>query len=172
VTKTGNRFIALSLLWLLNGCVFSEIANYSSWPQEEKALYNDYMPLLAIPERHHYLGLTTSKERQAYVDTLNLCERVQKFDEAQQRPQRAGLHVRRQCYISANPELDSAIKEKIERGQLMLGMSPEQARASWGIPSHINRTAGGFGVHEQWVYGASTFVYFENDKLTAVQTSE
>ena len=52
----------------------------------------------------------------------------------------------------------------------MVGMTPEQVKASVGRPDRINRTVFSTGTHEQWVYSDS-YLYFENDVLTSWQTS-
>lgn len=40
---------------------------------------------------------------------------------------------------------------------------------AWGEPSSINKTTGSWGTHEQWVYGSGNYLYFEGNKLTAIQ---
>jgi len=47
-------------------------------------------------------------------------------------------------------------------------MTTEQVKMSWGSPYDINRTAGSWGIHEQWVYG-DKYLYFENGVLTSWQ---
>jgi hypothetical protein len=42
-------------------------------------------------------------------------------------------------------------------------------KSSWGKPQSINRTTTRHGVHEQWVYGSRSYLYFENGVLTAIQ---
>lgn len=56
----------------------------------------------------------------------------------------------------------------IANGKVFIGMTKPQVIASWGQPSDINRTAGSWGVHEQWVYG-SNYLYFENGILKSWQ---
>ena len=53
---------------------------------------------------------------------------------------------------------------------IVLGMTAEQLRASWGAPSKINRTVVTRGTHEQWIYG-STYVYVENGLVSSWQDS-
>jgi hypothetical protein len=57
----------------------------------------------------------------------------------------------------------------IERGKIFIGMTKDQALASWGEPERVNRTLTRGGVSEQWVYGPSTYLYFSNGRLTAAQ---
>jgi hypothetical protein len=65
--------------------------------------------------------------------------------------------------------------EMVTARKIVLGMTTELARASWGQPTDINRSVGSWGVHEQWVYrpalssGSSTYLYFENGILTSWQ---
>ncbi|MDP2603499.1 MAG: hypothetical protein Q8S00_13040 [Deltaproteobacteria bacterium] len=63
------------------------------------------------------------------------------------------------------------IKKKILERKVEIGMTAEQVTLSWGKPQRVNRTVGGWGSHEQWIYG-STYLYFENDKLTSFQESQ
>ena len=56
----------------------------------------------------------------------------------------------------------------ISKGQVMIGMTTEQARAAWGRPRDINRSVGSFGVHEQWCY-SNSYLYFEDGILTSWQ---
>ncbi len=57
----------------------------------------------------------------------------------------------------------------ISRGQVRIGMTAEQCRASWGRPNDINRSTGTWGVHEQWCYGGHNYLYFEDGILTSIQ---
>ncbi len=52
---------------------------------------------------------------------------------------------------------------------IQIGMTDKMVLDSWGQPDDINRTVGSWGVHEQWVYGADQYLYFENGKLTGWQ---
>jgi hypothetical protein len=65
-----------------------------------------------------------------------------------------------------------ATAQKILNGKIWIGMTDQMARESWGAPSDINRSVGGWGVHEQWVYerySDNTYLYFENGKLSSWQ---
>lgn len=78
---------------------------------------------------------------------------------------------RRKLYTEEHPELSDRIREAILGGNLVLGMSAEEARAAWGAPSRVNKTVNAYTVSEQWVYG-DTYVYFENGKLNSWQSSQ
>lgn len=58
----------------------------------------------------------------------------------------------------------------IER-KIMLGMNGEQVSMSWGPPERINQTITVSGKSEQWVYSRPSYVYFENGRVTAIQSS-
>lgn len=64
----------------------------------------------------------------------------------------------------------AAAKDAKRRGGVHIGMSAKQVRASnWGAPYSVNRTTTANGVSEQWVYGSSSYLYFQNGRLTAIQ---
>lgn len=65
-------------------------------------------------------------------------------------------------YGTKNAEL--ILKEKVR-----IGMSKSMCKESWGEPEKINKTSGSYGVHEQWVYGNGSYLYFENGILTTIQ---
>ena len=78
---------------------------------------------------------------------------------------------RRDLYVTAHPNLPEGIKAAILAGHILIGMSTEDARASLGAPVSINRTGTATGVYEQWVYGETTFLYFEKGILRSWQDS-
>jgi len=76
--------------------------------------------------------------------------------------------------IPCDPEVQEAInvQEAIANKQVMLGMTADQVRESWGEPDDINRTTTRWGTSEQWVYGPSLeamYLYFDDGVLTSVQ---
>ena len=52
-----------------------------------------------------------------------------------------------------------------------IGMNKSRIRfgTNWGAPEYINTTIDSRGSHEQWVYKANRYLYFDNDKLTSIQ---
>ena len=58
----------------------------------------------------------------------------------------------------------------IER-RVLLGMTMDQVTLAWGRPQRVNQTLRASGLSEQWVYSISTYVYFENGRVTAIQSS-
>ncbi len=83
-----------------------------------------------------------------------------------------GLFPFNESYILKNNPLSSKrparIVNAIKHEEVVLGMTRDEAKLSWGEPKDINRTVGPWGVHEQWVYG-STYLYFKNGILTSFQ---
>jgi hypothetical protein len=57
----------------------------------------------------------------------------------------------------------------ILEGKVKIGFTAEMCVESWGEPNDINKTTGSYGVHEQWIYGDGSYLYFENGILTAIQ---
>jgi len=57
----------------------------------------------------------------------------------------------------------------IRAEKVLVGMTAEQARFSWGKPDEVNVTITGGARHEQWVYGGRSYLYFDDGVLTAIQ---
>lgn len=70
----------------------------------------------------------------------------------------------------------ASINSAIATGKVMIGMTAQQVRSSWGSPTKINSSIGSYGKHEQWIYDRgnyrSQYVYVENGVVTAVQSPE
>ena len=60
------------------------------------------------------------------------------------------------------------ILSAVRNGDILLGMTTDQVRASVGIPEQINRSGGRWGINEQWVY-KGFYVYVDNGKVTSWQ---
>lgn len=60
------------------------------------------------------------------------------------------------------------ILSAVRNGNILLGMTKDQVRASVGIPEQINRSGGPWGINEQWVY-KGFYVYVDNGKVTSWQ---
>lgn len=78
--------------------------------------------------------------------------------------------------LEARVKKEMAAEQRVEaarrkREGVSIGMTKEDVIASsWGRPERINRTATTYGTREQWVYGVGNYLYFEGDRITAVQT--
>lgn len=67
------------------------------------------------------------------------------------------------------PNIPKPIWEMIQNGQVEAGMTKEECRLSWGNPKSINKTIASGEETEQWVYSISSYLYFSNDILEAIQ---
>lgn len=67
------------------------------------------------------------------------------------------------------PNISTEIWKLIQEGKVRRGMSDKECELSWGKPDDINKTIGSYGVHEQWIYGNQSYLYFENGVLTTIQ---
>lgn len=75
----------------------------------------------------------------------------------------------------AAKEAEDAAKEKRRKKQegVRIGMSKQDVLdSSWGKPTKINKSVYSWGTSEQWVYPNNNYLYFENGKLTSIQTNE
>ncbi len=75
---------------------------------------------------------------------------------------------RRLHYLEENPELSPAIRRAIGRGEVIVGMSESDVRASIGEPDQIATTETEHGSREQWYYrtGAPGKEYLDFDDGT------
>ena len=69
------------------------------------------------------------------------------------------------------PDWNNRMINLIKEEKIVIGMTRLQARTSWGEPKKINESIGSYGIHEQWVYDDGNYIYFENNKLTNIQSS-
>ena len=85
-----------------------------------------------------------------------------------------GKVLRGSKYTNAHPELKEEIKNAIISGELILGMTKEQVKASWGEPKSYwdkieERDLNYNVILEEWRYGKYSgirnYIYFENGKL-------
>ena len=55
------------------------------------------------------------------------------------------------------------------QGKVKIGWNKELCKEAWGSPRSVNKTTTAYGVHEQWVYSTSRYLYFDDGVLTAIQ---
>ena len=65
----------------------------------------------------------------------------------------------------------TAREEMARRPGVKIGMTADQVikRTHWGAPLRVHRTTTDGGTREQWVYGDSNYLYFENGRLVTIQ---
>jgi hypothetical protein len=112
-----------------------------------------------------FIVVTPSGE-EGYLDlnlsNTNVSKSLQEFDHFSDRFFESDPKIK---YSKFSKKIISAIMNQ----KALIGMTREQAKLSWGIPNDINVTRGSWGVHEQWVYGNSSYLYFKNGILSSVQ---
>jgi len=69
--------------------------------------------------------------------------------------------------LPAAPAWEKTVVKAIHERKLLPGMTKEQVVASWGTPDDFNRTITKTSADEQWFYGMTSQLYFENDVLKA-----
>jgi len=67
------------------------------------------------------------------------------------------------------PEISDEMWTMIQNGRVKIGMTKTEAELAWGKPKEINTDIYGSSSQEQWVYSSSSYIYFENGKLSAIQ---
>jgi len=74
----------------------------------------------------------------------------------------------------AEEEWKTRVRLAIRHEKVLLGMSADEVRSSWGNPSRINRDVGAGGAREQWVYeraGRSRqYVYIRDNEVSSIST--
>ena len=71
-------------------------------------------------------------------------------------------------FEKAHSKWGASIAKDIVEGYVRIGWDREKCRMSWGEPRDINTSIGAWGRHEQWCY-YSSYLYFENGRLTSIQ---
>ncbi|MCK9570390.1 tetratricopeptide repeat protein [Candidatus Pacearchaeota archaeon] len=71
----------------------------------------------------------------------------------------------------SNSNWSSRVEKAIADHIIIMGMTAEQVKASWGNPDQINRDVSKYGESEQWVYG-DQYIYLENGIVDYWQESE
>ena len=95
------------------------------------------------------------------------------------------IEKRRKNYVKDYPRLSPKIKKAILNGDIIMGMTKEQVRATRGRPYKINKTTTASRIHEQWIMHPSWYkprsfeadkdkeygyIYFDNGKVTSWQS--
>ena len=70
-------------------------------------------------------------------------------------------------------QMAKTFEAAVADGKVLVGMTADQARRAWGVPSAVNSTTTARGVSEQWVYeraqGAGDYLYLQNGTITSIQ---
>lgn len=93
-------------------------------------------------------------------------EEQQRLEEERQREEELARQERnKQLMQKYGQKYGSLICE----GKVCLNMTKEMCIEAWGEPIYVNSTIVKGLVAEQWVYGWRTYLYFDNNVLTAIQ---
>jgi hypothetical protein len=93
------------------------------------------------------------------------------YEDIQRGIREQGANERRSLlkrFCKQHPGTSERAKQAIFKRQIFVGMSSDEAEASWGAPERKHRSVGSWGIHEQWVYG-NQYLYFEDGKLSSWQ---
>ena len=125
------------------------------------------------------VGLTTSVSAASRAECTEMAGPVKEW-----RTARARKDVIERCTNAeslpddANAQIFAAAAKQLVADKELLknwkgvriGMTRWAAmKSDWGMPKKINRTTTARGDHEQWVYGSGMYLYFDNNRLTAIQ---
>lgn len=90
-------------------------------------------------------------------------------DRVDDNPESTGFQ-RREVTYSENDDEQSEDEEYQEK-KIAIGMTKQEVvqLKDWGRPKSIHKTTTASGINEQWVYGISRYLYFENGVLTTIQ---
>ncbi len=67
--------------------------------------------------------------------------------------------------IELHLEWCASVKKAILDNNVEIGMTKEQVQASRGFPNGVSVSIDKSGIHEQWHYGVSYYLYFANGEL-------
>ena len=99
-------------------------------------------------------------------------QRLAAYEAARDAEFEARVEKRRSDYIESHPGLSESARNAVKKGLVTVGLLPEELEASCGIPLKKNISDGVNGRREQWVYGESTYVYFDDGKVTSWSISK
>ncbi len=80
--------------------------------------------------------------------------------------------VRLAAYLKTHPDTKPELKQTMLEGQLQIGMTQEQVKVVLASPCYVaNRVTTGWGTSEQWGCQGGRYLYFDDEKLSSIQTS-
>lgn len=169
-TKKRDNQIAKNTIWKCTGLSVDEDAFMYIEEQSPVVLllnneiYGDYYCYLQSDDmvrnfdsKDYILGKFLYREDYAKKQKNDAIATKQKKDKEQQRIQ--ALVAK---YGQSNVDL-------AKQGRVKIGWNKELCKEAWGEPQSINKTTTAYGVHEQWVYSTSRYLYFDDGVLTAIQ---
>lgn len=117
---------------------------------------------IASPEVDKYIPQSQVK---AYIDIVKEEDLIKLYNEWNEKNEIKKKEER--------DEKKAKEKEAKKKQGVRIGMSKQDVLdSSWGEPTKINKSTYSWGTTEQWVYPNYNYLYFENGKLTSIQTNE
>ena len=132
---------------------FAQLEDMSSHDIYEYPITNDLEEYVIFAEEQRKV-----EEEEARIQAQKEAE-FQAMLEKEEREHKASL-IRKYGKKNALLILDNKVQ---------IGFTKQMCIEAWGEPYDINRTITSWGVHEQWVYGIDSYLYFEDNILTAIQ---
>ncbi len=152
-TCSDISFIASKDSYYLLGFYFLKNGNKEVKIDLESNLLNNYFML-----ESEYIKQELEKQKKEE-------ERIREEQEREKKIIQEQIKFRNDCIAKWGQKMGTYIAD----GKVVLGMSKEMCISAWGNPIDVNRTIVKGLTHEQWVYGWSTYLYFDNGILTAIQ---
>jgi hypothetical protein len=169
-TRKRDKTIKINTLWNFTGVSIEENA-YCILDDENPVVltlsnedYGEYYCFLRSEDincdkapKNYILGKFLTYEDYVKKEEADLAKAKEREEKEQQRIQAL---VKKYGQSNVNLALQGSVK---------IGWNKELCREAWGEPNSINRTTTTYGVHEQWVYSTSRYLYFDDGVLTAIQ---
>lgn len=112
----------------------------------------DSIKEVTVTESYHVDNAEQDKGQEKYKEYL------QDYEEKKAQEQKERQFKRK---------INAAIYQK----EVMIGMTAQEVKRSWGKPNKINTSSGSFGKHDQYVYyranNVTQYVYLENGIVTS-----
>ena len=135
--------------------MYAEYRNSDSYKKAEASV------LLEKQEHDELL----EKHKEKVIERNKKDEKKRKDDLAKHRRENPVYYERLEKFKKAYGNWAHTIAMR----DVVIGMTCEMCIASWGKPNNINTTTNTYGVREQWVYGNSRYLYFDDGVLTTIQ---
>ncbi len=128
------------------GCASARYERFERLPEAEKARYARYRHFMTERQRARFLALETQAERDAFIASMHVEERLARYP--------------------------AFIREAIWAEEVVPGMDRDAVLLSWGPPDRIERRPDPFGkglpAKETWSYGGRRTVVFLEGKVREV----
>lgn len=114
---------------------------------------------------------TAKNKNASLLDRTQAIDRLERMDPARATALKSlKALLEKESVLEADRNRKAVAAQKKREG-VRIGMTQEDVMASsWGKPQRINKSIYSFGVHEQWVYGGSNYLYFKDGILDSIQT--